>query len=408
MAPVVDTVFAAVLLYVALGLLQLLLLANQGLAARAPKLLIDLLRLLLVAFGLAVVVSEVWDVDLGSLVTALGVGSVVLGLALQGVVGGMVHGIILLSGRRFGTGDVLRVGDVTGRVVQLDWMAVTLETAGNRVVIPSSDLAQKSFTVVGPAGNPRRAEVTVRLGYAHPPERVRVALLRAANGLPQLDSRQAPSCRVTAFAEQGIEYLVTLPLAEPLLARDAQDELLSRFWYVAQRAGIGLAPEAPAEAGPGPIQPGATAEARQVMLARNGALGMPGLPLADLAAIARYACYRPGEALVAEGEVPGAIFTVESGTLSVTMRAGDGAAAILQRLAPGDIFAARAAFRSDPSAQRVEATEEAGVLVLDVALLQPLLARSPQLARVVEKAMEAQEQAAEKLRRPSRGAAARA
>lgn len=400
-AQVLDTLVAGVLIYVALGFLQLLLLANRELAARAPKLLIDLLRLVLVAFGVALVISEIWDVDLASLVTALGVGSVVLGLALQGVVGGMVHGVILLSGRHFSIGDVLKVGDTTGRVTQIDWLAVTLDTPGSRVIIPSGDLAQKSFTVVGPHDNPRRAEVTLELGFTHPPEQVRRALLHAAAAVPQRDPARDPVCRITGYTERGLSYTVTVPIAAPLTMGAAQDELLSRFWYVAQREGIGLAPE-PAPEAQGLPPPGATPDSRQAMLAQNGALGMPGLPLAELAGIARYERWRPGEPLIAAGKVPGAVYALLEGELAISAEIA-GAHVAVQRLSPGDLFAARTAFRGDPSPTRVEAVGEVAVLALPILGLQPLLGRNPALARTVEMALEAQEDALEKLLRPGKG-----
>lgn len=403
---VADTLVAGVLIYVVLGFVQLLLFANRERAARAPKLLIDLGRLVLVAFGVALVISDVWDVDLGGLVTALGVGSVVIGLALQGVVGGIVHGVILLSGRHFAIGDVLKVGDTMGRVAQIDWLAVTLDTPGNRVVIPSGDLAQKSFTVIGPHDNPRRVDVLLELGFAYPPERVRQALLHAAMAVPQRDPTVEPGCRITGYTERGLRYQVTLALTAPLTAIAAQDELFSRFWYVAQREGIGLAPEPAPEASPR-AEPGGTIEERRRMLERNGALGMAELPLPELAALAHYERWRPGEPLVATGKVPGAIYALVEGELVITAEIGEARVSV-QRLGPGDLFAARTAFRGDPSPTRVEAVGEVAVLSLPILALQPLLGRSPALARRVEMALEAHEEALEKLMRPAKARPVRA
>ena len=66
-----------------------------------PKLFLDLLRLFLVALGAAFVISFVWDVNLGAMLTALGVGSVVLGLALQDTLGSLFTGLAMLSGAKF-------------------------------------------------------------------------------------------------------------------------------------------------------------------------------------------------------------------------------------------------------------------------------------------------------------------
>ncbi|MGB5772321.1 MAG: mechanosensitive ion channel protein, partial [Crocosphaera sp.] len=51
--------------------------------SRVPDLLLDLIRFFLVACITAVILSTVWKIDLGALLTAFGVGSLVIGLALQ-------------------------------------------------------------------------------------------------------------------------------------------------------------------------------------------------------------------------------------------------------------------------------------------------------------------------------------
>src|ERR1017187_349055 len=58
--------------------------ANQGGGqARIPRLFIEMVCVVIVLMCLAIVISVVWGQDLGKLVAALGVGSLVLGLALQ-------------------------------------------------------------------------------------------------------------------------------------------------------------------------------------------------------------------------------------------------------------------------------------------------------------------------------------
>ena len=54
--------------------------AKESWRSRAPKLFQDLIALLVVVIGAAIVLSVVWRQDFGGLVAALGVGSIVLGL----------------------------------------------------------------------------------------------------------------------------------------------------------------------------------------------------------------------------------------------------------------------------------------------------------------------------------------
>ena len=67
--------------------------AILGQEIAAPKLLLDMLRIGLSAIWSAVAISIIWGVDLGQVFAALGVGSVVLGFALQEFVGNLLSGL---------------------------------------------------------------------------------------------------------------------------------------------------------------------------------------------------------------------------------------------------------------------------------------------------------------------------
>ena len=65
--------------------------------------------------------SFVWGADIGGLFTALGIGSIVIGFALQNAVGSVVSGLFLLFEQPFEIGDYLRTseGPVLGKRVEL-------------------------------------------------------------------------------------------------------------------------------------------------------------------------------------------------------------------------------------------------------------------------------------------------
>ena len=83
---------------------------------------------------------------LGQLVTALGVGSIVLGLALQEPLGNLFSGVMLMIERPLGVGDWLTVGGIEGVVVATNWRSVHLQTRNKDLfVVPNSVLAKQSF-----------------------------------------------------------------------------------------------------------------------------------------------------------------------------------------------------------------------------------------------------------------------
>ena len=69
--------------------------------------------------GAALVIAGVWDRDFGGFLATLGIGSIVLGLALQDTLGNVFSGIALLFERPFGVGDWIKVGDTIGEVLQI-------------------------------------------------------------------------------------------------------------------------------------------------------------------------------------------------------------------------------------------------------------------------------------------------
>ena len=114
---VLETLMWIALIHVVLSLVRntvLLAARDGGRRPAVPKLLVDILRLILVLVGAAFVIAGVWDQELGSLLTAIGVSSIVLGLALQNTLDNVMAGIAVLFEHPFEVGDWIRVGDLTG------------------------------------------------------------------------------------------------------------------------------------------------------------------------------------------------------------------------------------------------------------------------------------------------------
>jgi small-conductance mechanosensitive channel len=140
-----ETAFALTGLYLLLRVAQASLMSLVDEQMRAPKLLLDILRIGLSLVWGSVVVSRIWNVNLGSLLAAMGVGSIALAFALQEFLGNLLSGLGLLSAHKFSIGDWIMVDGKAAEVVEMDWRTVTLVTAaGNRVVVANSTLDDMS------------------------------------------------------------------------------------------------------------------------------------------------------------------------------------------------------------------------------------------------------------------------
>ena len=120
----------------------------------------------LIGVGLAVILSFIWGVRVGGLFTALGVTSVVIGLMLQNSVGQIVSGLFMLFEQPFRINDWLDTPTGQGRVVEVNWRAVHIDTGSGMRITPNSVLAATAFTESQPA---RPARTNVRSRPHFPP-----------------------------------------------------------------------------------------------------------------------------------------------------------------------------------------------------------------------------------------------
>src|SRR5690606_9086072 len=160
---------------------------------RIPTIFVDVARFALIAVGLALILAYIWGANVGGLFTALGVSSIVLGLALQNAVGQIVSGLLVLFEQPFQIGDWVDTPSARGKVVEVNWRATHIDTGGGLRVIPNSELADASFTNLSrPPGTHTITVPTVFAG-GDAPDQVCAMLTRVAANLPQLLPGAEPS-----------------------------------------------------------------------------------------------------------------------------------------------------------------------------------------------------------------------
>ena len=128
---VVATVFGFVVLVLLLSGLNATLFqgAPEGTwRKRIPSIFLDVARFALIAVGVGLVFAYIWGANVGGLFTALGVSSIVLGLALQNSVGQIISGLLVLFEQPFQLGDWIDTPSARGRVVEVNWRATHIDT----------------------------------------------------------------------------------------------------------------------------------------------------------------------------------------------------------------------------------------------------------------------------------------
>jgi small-conductance mechanosensitive channel len=377
-----ETVFALTGLYLLLRVAQASLMNLVDEQVRAPKLLLDILRVGVSLVWGAVIVSRIWNVNLGSLLAAMGVGSIALAFALQEFLGNLLFGLALLSAHKFSIGDWIMVDGKASEVVEMDWRTVTLVTAeGDRVVVANSTLAKGNLKIAARAREKASFTVPLELGVDIPPEQVRDTVMEAGRAVPGMTEPDGVKCFVTGIGDGTIKYNVVLLVASPRIVAGPRDEFLSRFWYLAQRRGLRLDPS-----------PGPDAADRLRMLEEGGAFHRHGEALPQLAQASAFRRYRRGDLLLTAGAPATDAFLVIAGQLAVTVPTSEGEIR-LELVPPGELMVLQEMLAGGSSPVRVVADHDTDVLAIPAQALVDAMDRNWVVERDISAVTEARRQA---------------
>ncbi len=341
---------------------------------RFPTIFSDLIRFVLIVVGIAAVFWWVWDADVAGVFAALGITSIVVGLALQNAVGSIVSGLFLVFEAPFELGDWIDTGSVRGQIVEVNWRAIHLDTGNGIVVMPTSELADGSFTNL--SRSPYAASVDVGFGSDDPPGRVRDLLVEVARDIVLISPDREP----TAESLPGARYRAAIPLRNPGDREAVLDTFLTRLWYAARRADLHL---------DGDLTDDWRTPARLQSALRQIAavLGLGPQEAEALAGQASLERYCAGESILRPGMVPTVMRFILSGTVTLGIPTDSQGFVQVAQLGKDDAVGITALSRTR-TISRAIATSEVDVVALPVRLLDDVVRLHPGVARELARESE--------------------
>jgi small-conductance mechanosensitive channel len=170
---------------------------------------------LAVAFVFAIVVAKHFGKDVTSLVAALGVGSLAIGLAAQQTLGNMIAGFTLLVDRPFRPGDRIKLASgETGEVQEIGVRSTRILLGdANLLIVPNTELVNSRVVNYALPTKATRGEVKVVISYGANVERARTLLCELALADERIARAPEPVARVAALTERGVELAVGFEVA---------------------------------------------------------------------------------------------------------------------------------------------------------------------------------------------------
>jgi len=211
---------------------------SSDLTPSIQVLLVKMIRLALMVFAVAVVMSAV-GINLSALAIFSGAAGVGIGFGLQKIVANFISGIILLADKSVKPGDLVTIGDSTGRISAMKTRYISVAAGdGREFLIPNEDLVTQK--VVNWTYTDKNTLVKVNFGtnYDADPRLVCKLAADVAAAIPRAIKGKPPNCILVEFTEAGMKFSLTFWIADPDGMDNVKSEAMLSLWDVFKREGI--------------------------------------------------------------------------------------------------------------------------------------------------------------------------
>jgi small-conductance mechanosensitive channel len=201
-------------------------------------LLVKMIRLALMVFAVTIVMSAV-GINLSALAIFSGAAGVGIGFGLQKIVANFISGIILLADKSVKPGDLVTIGDSTGRISAMKTRYISVAAGdGREYLIPNEDLVTQKVTNWTYTDKNTLVKVIFGTNYDADPRLVCKLAVEVAAMAPRAIKGKPPTCILTEFAEAGMKFSLTFWIADPDGMDNVKSEVMLTLWDVFKRENI--------------------------------------------------------------------------------------------------------------------------------------------------------------------------
>ncbi|HHS96513.1 MAG TPA: mechanosensitive ion channel [Chloroflexi bacterium] len=155
-----------------------------------------------------IVALDQMNFDVTGFLAGLGVLGFTVGFAMQDIARNFVAGILLLIQQPFDIGDAVKVGEFTGKVVDIRLRDTVIQTwDGELVIVPNIEVYTRP--IVNYSDLPlRRRTIRVRVGYDEDIGRAAKVFLETVRGVDGVLADPAPTVMVEGLGDSAVELAI--------------------------------------------------------------------------------------------------------------------------------------------------------------------------------------------------------
>jgi small-conductance mechanosensitive channel len=211
---------------------------SSDLTPSIQVLLVKMIRMGLLIVAIAVALSAV-GINLSALAVFSGAVGVGIGIGLQKIVANFISGIILLADKSVKPGDLVTIGDSSGRISAMKTRYISVAAGdGREFLIPNEDLVTQKVTNWTYTDKNTLVKVSFATNYDSDPRQVCRLATEIAGASSRAIKSRPPGCILTEFAETGMRFSLTFWIADPDGMDNVKSDVMLSLWETFKREGI--------------------------------------------------------------------------------------------------------------------------------------------------------------------------
>src|SRR5438270_752576 len=212
--------------------------SRSYLLAVSAKLAVAWLVIGLLTVAVIVALGAV-GINLSALAVFSGAVGVGIGIGLQKIVANFISGIILLADKSVKPGDLVTIGDSSGRISAMKTRYISVAAGdGREFLIPNEDLVTQKVTNWTYTDQNTLVKVNFGTNYEADPRLVCKLAVDIAAAAPRAIKLKPPNCLLVEFAEAGMKFSLTFWIADPDGMDNVKSEVMLALWDAFKREGI--------------------------------------------------------------------------------------------------------------------------------------------------------------------------
>jgi small-conductance mechanosensitive channel len=211
---------------------------SSDLTPSIQVLLIKIIRIGLLVVAIAVALSAV-GINLSALAVFTGAAGVGIGLGLQKIVANFISGLILLVDKSVKPGDLVTIGDSSGRISAMKTRYISVAAGdGREFLIPNEDLVTQKVVNWTYTDKNTLVKIPFSTNYDADPRLVCKLAIDTAAAAPRALKGKPPGCILIEFAEAGMKFSLTFWIGDPDGLDNVKSDVMLALWEAFKREGI--------------------------------------------------------------------------------------------------------------------------------------------------------------------------